>query len=89
MPDARGLRRMGIGFPLRLHDILRGTAHVLGAHVADAAPAALDDLAALALELRGRLGPRIRVAAVVAGTKPESRADLAVFSDAAGEVAGI
>lgn len=29
MPDMAGLRRRGVGFPLRLFDLLRGTAHVL------------------------------------------------------------
>lgn len=45
-PDVQGLRRQGIGFPLRLFDLLRGTAHVLLVSIA-ADPA---DLRALELE---------------------------------------
>src|SRR3712207_2117726 len=32
-PDAGGLLRRGLGFPLRLFDVLRGTEHVLIAHL--------------------------------------------------------
>lgn len=36
-PDVAGLRRRGVGYPLRLFDLLRGTEHVLIRPVADAA----------------------------------------------------
>ncbi|MEJ0019177.1 MAG: FAD-dependent monooxygenase [Acetobacteraceae bacterium] len=55
-PDAAGLRRYGIGFPFRLFQVLRGTGHVLLAHVTGEDPAPLlADLAALA----PRLGARV------------------------------
>ena len=47
-PDAGGLTRHGLGFPLRLFDVLRGTGHVLVAHCAGADT---PDLAAFALEI--------------------------------------
>jgi 2-polyprenyl-6-methoxyphenol hydroxylase-like FAD-dependent oxidoreductase len=47
-PDATGLRRHGLGFPLRLFDILRGTEHVLLVHLAGGESA---DLAAFARRL--------------------------------------
>src|SRR5215469_11623047 len=45
-PDAGGLRREGIGFPLRLFDILRGTEHVLLVRLGGASAAS--ELTALA-----------------------------------------
>jgi hypothetical protein len=37
------LRRRGLGFPLRLFDVLRGIEHVLIAHVAEADASEKDD----------------------------------------------
>ncbi|UFN51002.1 FAD-dependent monooxygenase [Roseomonas sp. OT10] len=61
-PDATGLRQRGIGVPLRLHEVLRGTEHILLARVT-----AGDELAALsdfALEAGRRLDRRLRVVAL-------------------------
>jgi len=47
-PDASGLRRDHVGFPLRLFDVLRGTEHVLIVYVGKQTRRYADDLAALA-----------------------------------------
>jgi FAD binding domain len=71
-PDAGGLRRHGVGFPLRLFDVLRGTEHVLMAHLTGAdAPDRAAALAACAREIRPWLGSRLRVAAVAAEGVPD------------------
>ena len=61
VPDVQGLTRRGLGFPLRLFDVLRGTTHVL---LARAAVEDMVDLAAWARELQSREGVPIRVVAV-------------------------
>jgi len=62
MADAQGLRRAGIGFPLRLHDVLRGTAPVL--LLAGADPALAE---AVACRLEARWPGLVRVVAAVGG----------------------
>lgn len=89
-PDAQGLRRGNVGFPLRLFDILRGTDHVLVAHlpVADAAEY-LADLAAFAENDPAHRAGFCRVVAVVApdaGPLPEPFG-VAVYRDADGTFA--
>jgi 2-polyprenyl-6-methoxyphenol hydroxylase-like FAD-dependent oxidoreductase len=46
-PDAEGLRRDHVGFPLRLFDVLRGTEHVLVLYLGEHAGRYADDVAAL------------------------------------------
>ncbi|KAA2213570.1 FAD-dependent monooxygenase [Teichococcus oryzae] len=88
-PDAAGLRQAGLGFPLRLHDILRGTAHVLLAYCPDAdAAASFPGLSAFALDAQARFGPRLRVAAVTALAGAGEHPGLAVLHDAEGRFAG-
>ena len=66
-PDAGGLWRRGIGFPLRVFDILRGTEHVLIANLSGTDdPSEPADLAAFARNVRLSLGSRLRIAAIVA-----------------------
>lgn len=68
-PDAVGLRRAQIGFPLRLFDVLRGTQHVLLAYVAG--PSAAADAAkveALAARLKSRHGEMVRAALIAEQT---------------------
>ncbi len=67
-PDAGGLARHGVGFPLRLFEILRGTGHVLVAHFpgADAAQQ-MASLAGLARDARSRL----RIVAVTSALLPD------------------
>ncbi|MGE0258983.1 MAG: FAD-dependent monooxygenase [Alphaproteobacteria bacterium] len=80
-PDAGGLGRHGIGFPLRLFDVLRGPEHVLIAHLpgADAA-AKVADFARFASERRSRCGLPVRAVAVVSKALPEPYG-VAVYRD--------
>jgi hypothetical protein len=55
-PDCRGLRRAGVGFPLRLFEVLRGTEHVL---LVDARETTPDQLATL-----GGMSRQVRVVAI-------------------------
>jgi 2-polyprenyl-6-methoxyphenol hydroxylase-like FAD-dependent oxidoreductase len=86
-PDAGGLRRHGLGFPLRLFDILRGTEHVLVAYCTAAiAPQNLADLEAFAREMRLCFHLRLRIVAVTA----ESLSDqpgIAMYHDREGAFA--
>ena len=76
-PDASGLTRHGVGFPLRLFDVLRGTGHVLVAHCAGADT---PDLAAFAPEIRAQFGADLRIVAVVPGDVPD-QPGIAVLDD--------
>ena len=88
-PDAGGLRRRGLGFPLRLFDVLRGTEHVLVAHVREAdASAEIADLAACALELRSRCGCRVRVVAITTADGLPDHPGVSSFRDRDGAFAG-
>lgn len=89
-PDAQGLRRDQIGFPLRMFDLLKGAAHVVAIHL-DAATAAarVSEIECLAQELRKRRGDGVRVVVVVAATgdpAPEM-VGVAVVHDAEGNFA--
>lgn len=82
-PDAAGLHRRGVGFPLRLFDLLRGPEHVLVCRVEDAAAVA-------ALEADARhfkaLGLPLRVAAVApAGSAIPDPVGVTLVSDESGE----
>ena len=64
-PDVTGLRRHGVGFPIRLFDVLRGTEHVLMVHLSQLPSAAIiAAVANLALDLRARFGSLVRVVAI-------------------------
>jgi hypothetical protein len=64
-PDVTGLRRHGIGFPIRLFDVLRGTEFVLMVHVPQVPSAAIiADVVKLAHDLRGQFGSMLRVVVI-------------------------
>jgi 2-polyprenyl-6-methoxyphenol hydroxylase-like FAD-dependent oxidoreductase len=63
-PDARGLARAGMAFPVRLFELLRGTDHVLLLYVDT--PASLDRLRGMAATLVEHAPERVRAYAVVA-----------------------
>jgi 2-polyprenyl-6-methoxyphenol hydroxylase-like FAD-dependent oxidoreductase len=84
-PDVDGLRQRGLGFPLRLHDVLRGTEHVLVAHLpGEDRASALSDLAAFVQEVGSRLGGRLRVIAVTAAADAGEQPRLTLLHDAEG-----
>jgi 2-polyprenyl-6-methoxyphenol hydroxylase-like FAD-dependent oxidoreductase len=85
-PDARGLTRRCVGFPLRLFDALRGTEHVLVIHLADTdASKNLADLAAFARQTRAAFGFRVRIAAVAGTSDWPDPPGVALFHDGQGE----
>jgi 2-polyprenyl-6-methoxyphenol hydroxylase-like FAD-dependent oxidoreductase len=84
-PDAHGLRRHGVGFPLRLFDVLHGTEHVLLAHLAQTgSDQVITDLAAFARDAATRFGSRLRVVAVAAGAPLAEPFAVATYGDAEG-----
>lgn len=86
-PDVTGLRRHGIGFPIRLFDTLRGTEHVLVVHMPQSFSAAtIADVAKLAQDLRARFGSLLRVVAI-GGAEPAAIFGLACYHDAEGAFA--
>ncbi len=82
-PDAGGLRRHGVGFPVRLFDILRGTEHVLVVHLGERDAA---DLSILARELLARCPLPLRVVGIHGGGVAE-QPDVALYHDASGSFA--
>ena len=82
-PDAVGLFRLGIGFPLRLFDIVRGTPHTLLIHLANT-PTTMADLVGLAEEMRARSGFRLRIAVVAAADDLPDQPGIALFHDRQG-----
>ncbi len=84
-PDAGGLRRHHLAFPLRLFELLRGTAHVLLLHRPDGLG---ETEAEAALSLAAAYGEDLRLVAVTgAGAAPPASSGLAVCEDAAGAFA--
>ncbi|MFI6904666.1 FAD-dependent monooxygenase [Nonomuraea sp. NPDC050394] len=77
-PDARGLTQEGLGFPLRLFDLLKGPGHTLILY-ADAA-SGLDDAETLATRLAGL----VRVHVVLAPGAPPPAPGAQVLRDATG-----
>jgi 2-polyprenyl-6-methoxyphenol hydroxylase-like FAD-dependent oxidoreductase len=67
-PDVLGLRREGIGFPLRLFDVLRGTAYVLLFYVGSGGRDEVQLVAEIATSLRARFGEMIRPYAIIDGS---------------------
>lgn len=87
-PDCGGLRRDGVGFPLRMFDALRGTEHVLIAALAGPdAPEELARLGRFAEGLRAALRDRLRVVAVAADDGLAGPFAVALLRDAEGRFA--
>lgn len=83
-PDVQGLRRRGLGFPLRLFDLLRGTDHVLIRPVADAAALAALEAEAATLS---RLLPLRAIAVAPHGTDLPDPVGVTLVCDDAGTFA--
>ena len=86
-PDAQGLWRHGVGFPLRLFEILQGTEHVLISYLPGSDPAReLADLSVWTQQLPLGLASGLRVVAItndVAADHP----NIALYHDRAGAFA--
>ncbi|MDQ6435930.1 FAD-dependent monooxygenase [Mesorhizobium sp. LHD-90] len=64
-PDVQGLSQSGLGFPLRLFDVLRGTEHVLLIQLADPVAAEdIDDAVSFAREFHREWSPVVRIATI-------------------------
>jgi 2-polyprenyl-6-methoxyphenol hydroxylase-like FAD-dependent oxidoreductase len=79
-PDVAGLRRYGLGFAHRLHELLRGTDHVV---LVRAGSEDLDGLEALSAEIAGTHCGRVRVAVITDGAQTQ-RPGLTVIGDPGG-----
>ena len=80
-PDAAGLRRRGVAAPLRLHDVLRGTDHVLIVHLL---PGAVADLAAFAREIAPRSALPLRIVGIAADDVGVDPPGIACYRDSDG-----
>jgi 2-polyprenyl-6-methoxyphenol hydroxylase-like FAD-dependent oxidoreductase len=77
-PDVGGLRRRGVGFPLRFFDIRRGTDHVLVAYLSGAAAASeLTELSLLAQQMPSA----VRIVAVSAADGLPVQPGIALYHD--------
>lgn len=88
-PDAQGLWRHGVGFPVRLFEILKGTEHVLLVPLMEADTAhTLADLSAWASKLPLSLQARLRVVAITQESAAE-QPNIALYHDRNGAFAKI
>jgi 2-polyprenyl-6-methoxyphenol hydroxylase-like FAD-dependent oxidoreductase len=90
-PDIGGLRGMGVGRPLRLFELLRGTAHTLLLYLGRPAEQGFSDnearhLAEIAAALRRQYGTSLVAYAITAaGAAPAIIEGLSIVEDSAGE----
>jgi 2-polyprenyl-6-methoxyphenol hydroxylase-like FAD-dependent oxidoreductase len=83
-PDVEGLRQNGLGFPLRLFEVLKGTGHVLLIPLADPADrSGMSDVVAIARDLHASRGTLVQVV-VIAASPCEDSPHLTVLTDSAG-----
>ena len=75
-PDVLGLRRQGVGFPVRLFDVFRGTGYVLLFYIDSIQPDDGQSITEIAASIRARYGQYIRPYAIV---DPAATADLHEF----------
>ncbi len=83
-PDVEGLRQNGLGFPLRLFDVLKGTGHVL--LLQPAHPREMEDAISLARALEESESAHIRVVAITTGPAADAP-HLTVLADPDGTFA--
>lgn len=82
-PDARGLRRRSLAFPVRLFEVLRGADHVLLLYAGEVSQ--LAELEPIAAAARDRARGRLAVYAVLAAGVDGAGLELPALDDAAGE----
>jgi hypothetical protein len=71
-PDVAGLTRNGLGFPLRLFDVLKGTDHVLIVRLSAGAADEIAEAGSLARDIREKWGPLTRVVAITPAPLPDA-----------------
>lgn len=72
-PDVWGLSQNGLGFPLRLFDVLRGPEHVLLMQLPDPAAAdEMDDAVSFAQEMQRQWCPFVRIASIARTPQAET-----------------
>ena len=87
-PDAAGLTRKGLGFPVRIFDVLRGTDHVLLANLTGSdVGQRLAELDELSQRCRVRFGHRIRIVALVPENTLAEPYGISMYHDRQGEFA--
>jgi 2-polyprenyl-6-methoxyphenol hydroxylase-like FAD-dependent oxidoreductase len=88
-PDAGGLRRHGIGFPIRLFEVLRGIEHVIVAQLLDGnASGKLADFADFGNDIQAQRRFPLRPIAIVSAADPAAEwPGLALFRDENGAFA--
>ena len=87
-PDAHGLRRDHVGFPLRMFDVLRGTEHVVIVALGRDANSPSGSLEAFARALREQHSDLVRIVAVVAAdAQPPESIAVPVLRDTEGAFA--
>ncbi len=64
-PDVLGLRRQGVGFPVRLFDVFRGTGYVLLFYIDSIQPDDGQSITEIAASIRARYGQYIRPYAII------------------------
>ena len=84
-PAVTGLERLGVGYPVRLFEVLRGTDHVvLIALGPEASVNLLNELSEWAREFRRGRANLVRVVVVVAARDPVDRPGITILTDPAG-----
>lgn len=72
-PDVEGLTRNGLGFPLRLFDVLKGTEHVLLVQLpADKTADEIAEVSSLARHILEKWGALVRVVAMTSAPQPDA-----------------
>ena len=81
-PDVPGLRQLGLGFPLRLFDLFRGTDHVVLIGLgSDADTSEIDEISDWARRIRRGRSDLVRILAVTADRDPGERAGITILAD--------
>jgi 2-polyprenyl-6-methoxyphenol hydroxylase-like FAD-dependent oxidoreductase len=84
-PEALGLRRAHVGFPLRFFEVIRGGAHMLVVYLDAASEEEIAGLERLAARVKAVAGESVRVVAIVGvETAPLQAGTVAILADADG-----
>ncbi|KAB1072204.1 FAD-dependent monooxygenase [Methylobacterium planeticum] len=86
-PDVGGLVRPGLGFPLRLFDVLRGTEHVLVVYLGRAETEAVPELSRWVQQLPLTMRTHLRVATIAGEVRASAAPGLTLLADRSGAFA--